>query len=271
VLLALTEAPTWGVASARTLGLAGAGLVVIAAWVVVERRVPAPMVDISMLLRREVLVANSVQFLGLGLGTGAVFVLVPRLVATPRQYPPAVARLADYGFDAGVAVAGLYLLPLAIGGYLARDAAPALARRIGARATYCLGPAIAVATLVGLALFHRHPWEVLPILLAVGLAHAMMSGTIASSIVGAVASHATGIAIGMSVVIRQIGASVGAQTMAATLSVDTIAGTTVPADSAYTLAFGAGAVLATGAVAATLFSRGAAARAPRFAVVGPPN
>jgi MFS family permease len=254
LLLALTKAPSWGVTSARTLGLAAAGVAILTAWTLVELRVPEPLVDVRMLCRRHVLVANAVQFFGLGLGTGTVFVLVPRLVTTPGQYPPELARLVHYGFNANVALAGLYLLPLAIGGFLARDLSATLGRRKGWKRVLVLGPAVCGSSLISLAIWHSRPWQVIAALLPVGLAHSMMAGSIAKFIVEDVEPNQTGAAIGMSVVIRQIGASIGAQAMALALSVDTIAGTKLPAESAFTLAFLVGAATAALAVAAALFA-----------------
>jgi MFS family permease len=255
VLLALTQAPSWGVTSWRTLALFAAGVAVLVQWVRVERRVTEPMVDVRMLVRRPVLVANAIQFLGLGLAGTAVFVLVPRIVTTPSQYPPDLARLATYGFGASVAVAGLYLLPLSIGAFASRGLSVRIGDRYGWKLVLALGPLICALSLIFLALFHARPWQILAALLAMGIAHPMMSGTVAKVVVEAVKAEETGVAIGMSVVIRQIGASIGAQAVAAVLSVDTIARTVVPAESAYTLAFSVGAVAALAGAGAALLAR----------------
>jgi len=57
-LHAMTEGETWGWTSGRTLGLAAAAVVLLVAWGMAELRVDEPMVDMRMLARREVLLAN---------------------------------------------------------------------------------------------------------------------------------------------------------------------------------------------------------------------
>lgn len=249
VLIALTEVDSWGFTSPAILGLTAAGVALLAVWVVVERRVPEPMVDTRMLVRRPVLAANAVQFLGLGVANSAAFLLVPRIVTTPSQYPPELARLVPYGLGATAAIAGLYLLPLSLGGLLARNLSVRLADRYGWRLVLALGPAVCSASLAGLALWHGQSWEILLGLLGIGLAHPMMSGTAAKFVVEGVRPEETGVAVGMSSAIRQVGAAVGAQAMASVLSTDTIPGTSIPAESAFVLAFAVAAVAAAVAVA----------------------
>ena len=49
VLLGVSEATTWGWGSTRTIGLIGAGLLLCAAWVVVEIRSREPLIDMGMM------------------------------------------------------------------------------------------------------------------------------------------------------------------------------------------------------------------------------
>src|SRR6266699_2423727 len=58
MLVALTEGEHWGWTSSRTLGLAAAAVALLAAWGVAELRIEAPMVDMRMLARREILFTN---------------------------------------------------------------------------------------------------------------------------------------------------------------------------------------------------------------------
>jgi MFS family permease len=58
LLLALTEAPTWGWTSGRVLALFAAAALFIVGWIAVELRVPEPLVDMRMMAMRQVLFTN---------------------------------------------------------------------------------------------------------------------------------------------------------------------------------------------------------------------
>src|SRR5438477_7958573 len=86
-------------------------------------------------------------------------------------------------------------------------------------------------------------------LMSVGITFSFAA--MATLIVAAVRSSETGVATGVNTVMRTIGGVIGGQVGAAILTADTIAGTSVPAESAFVTAFWmsataafAGAVLA---------------------------
>src|SRR3954453_17203024 len=58
LLLALTEGESWGWTSARVLGLFAGAAVILAAWVIAELKVPEPMVDMYVFVKRQVLFTN---------------------------------------------------------------------------------------------------------------------------------------------------------------------------------------------------------------------
>src|SRR3989440_2484328 len=58
LLLAMTEGESWGWASSRILGLFAGGAASFAAWVWAELRVPEPLIDMRMFVRREVAFTN---------------------------------------------------------------------------------------------------------------------------------------------------------------------------------------------------------------------
>src|SRR5207237_1419324 len=58
LLLAMTEGESWGWASSRILGLFAGGVTALAAWVWAELRVPEPLIDMRMFVRREVAFTN---------------------------------------------------------------------------------------------------------------------------------------------------------------------------------------------------------------------
>src|SRR4029079_13044735 len=81
LLLAISEAPTWGWTSARTLGLLVAAAVIGVVWVGVEARSRTPLVDMQMIRLRGVWTTNLAGFL-IGFGMYSSFVLIPQFVQT---------------------------------------------------------------------------------------------------------------------------------------------------------------------------------------------
>ena len=106
VLIAISETITWGWGSARTLGLLAIGLALCVVWIAVEVRSREPLIDMAMMRIRGVWTTNLVAFL-LGGGMYASFLIYPQFAQLPRS--------TGFGFGASTVVAGLYLLPAAMG------------------------------------------------------------------------------------------------------------------------------------------------------------
>ena len=90
-LYGIAEANRWGWTSPKTLGLTAAGLVILAAWVAIERRTEAPLADIPTLSRPPVLMTNIATLLT-GFGMFGSFILIPQLAEASTS--------TGYGFDA---------------------------------------------------------------------------------------------------------------------------------------------------------------------------
>jgi hypothetical protein len=84
LLVAISEGPTWGWGSARTLGLLAAALVLLAAWISNERRAAEPLVDMAMMRIRGVWTVNAAAFL-VGAGMYSSFILIPEFTETPQS------------------------------------------------------------------------------------------------------------------------------------------------------------------------------------------
>ena len=84
LLIALSEGNEWGWTSARVLGLFAVAVVLAAAWVVVELRVPVPMIDMHMMRRRGVWTSNVVAGC-VGFGMFASFGVPATAAADPAR------------------------------------------------------------------------------------------------------------------------------------------------------------------------------------------
>jgi MFS family permease len=235
-LFAVTQAHAWGWTSARTLGLIVAGLLVLAAWVAIERVTVAPLVSIVTLSRPPVLMTNFVTFLT-GFGMFSVFLLVPQLVQAPKS--------TGYGFSASASQAGLLIVPGALIMMAVGPLSGPLGGRLGSRIPLAIGGVITAAGVVGLGLIHNSQLIVLGFS-AVGCAGVGLTyGAMPNLIIEAVPQHETGEATGLNVVVRLIGTALGAQICGSILAGSVIAGDALPSNDGFRTSF-----LVSGAVAA---------------------
>ena len=237
LLLALSEAATWGWASVRLLGATAGSLLLLAAWVRLELRTPHPLVDLRTLRRRPVLTADVTGLLA-GVGMYLLLSLVTRFVQTPSS--------AGYGFGASVVVAGLVLLPFSVGSVVASRIAPLVARRSSPELVLPLGCLVFLAALLAFTLARGELWMVF---VTMGLAGLGVGGTFAALpglIVAAVPATETGSATGFNQVLRTVGYSAGSALSATVLEAHTAVGAVLPDEVGYTVAGVLGCVVFAG-------------------------
>ena len=236
LLLGVSQSGRWGWASALTLGLIGAGLALLALWVLLETRVKEPLIAMSV-LRRPVVAATNLAGLLIGVSMFASFLSIPQFAQAPES--------TGYGFGASVTAAGLMLVPIAAAQLVTGVFVGRLERRLGSRLVLAAGTVFSAAAFAGMALAHAAPWQfiVFGALFGVGLTLSLAS--MANLVVSAVDPHEIGVASGINTVTRTVGGSFGAAVSAAILSTHTISGTPLPTEGAYaaTFAFSAGAAV----------------------------
>ena len=259
VLLGISNANSWGWDSASVLATIAGGLVLLAVFAVLETRTVDPLVDMRVMRRRPVLATNVAAFLT-GLAMFGSFLLIPQFAQTPDQ--------AGYGFGMTVTQAGLVMLPSAAIMLFAGPVGGILGGRIGFRYVLMLGTALAGASFLMLAFSHQHVWEfiVAGVLMGAGISFAFAAMT--NLIVVSVPPQDVGVATGINTIMRTMGGAFGAALVTALLTAETIPGTRLPTEAAYTEAFvisALGALLALGAAVAIPrpAARGGAAPAPR--------
>jgi EmrB/QacA subfamily drug resistance transporter len=258
LLLALTEGPSWGWSSSQVVGMFAISAVCAVAWVLVELRVPEPMVDIRMMLQRTVLFTNLTAIFT-GFAMFGAFVLLPTLMQTEP------GGAIDYGFGLSPMATGLYLLPGGLLGFLAGPAAGRLGTMYGSRVPLMGGLVLTAVGIGSLAVFHMHPYQISIGMIFIGLGVPFAFAAMAKLIVDAVRPSETGIATGMNTVMRTIGSVIGGQVGAAIVSADTISHTRVPAESAFIAAFWVSAAVAVFGAGLARFIPARGARASAFA------
>jgi predicted MFS family arabinose efflux permease len=250
-LYAIGEANAWGWGSARTLGLIGAGLAILAVWVLVELRTAEPLVNVRLLTEPPVAMTN-LATLFVGFGMFGSFLLIPQLAEAPEA--------TGYGFALSATGAGLLMLP----GSVAMLGAGPLSGRLSGRYTpklpLALGGLITACGLLFLGVAHGSEVQVmigsLVMSIGIGFAFAAMPNLIVQSVPPARTREATG----FNQHVRSVGSSLGSQISAAILAGSVVAG--APTDAGYTTAFvvSAGVALAAGIVSALIPRAGGGAK-----------
>jgi EmrB/QacA subfamily drug resistance transporter len=231
VLIAVSETPTWGWLSARTIACFLAGLGVLALWVRAEVRASEPLVDMKMMRIRGVWTTNTVALL-LGFGMYASFILLPQYVETPEQ--------AGYGFGASVTGAGLFLLPSTIAMLLAGAQTGRLEKRFGSKPPLLAGAAISALSYALLATERSERWEIYLAALLLGTGIGLAFAAMVNLIIENVGPEQTGVATGMNAVTRSVGGAFGGAVVASILAGSVEAA--FPSAHGFTVAFAACAI-----------------------------
>ncbi len=237
ILLPLSEANAWGWASARTLGCASAGIVVLGCWFVLERRIAHPLVPTEMLTHRPVLFTH---LAGLLVGAG-MFVNITTLtyfVQTSREN-------TGYGFGANPMESGLvYILPGATVGVVASICSGALITRFGARTVMTASGVLGVIGFGCLAVAHDASWQVIVGSMVASAFTSLAYAAMPALLVAEVSGENTGVANSVNSIARTAGSSVASALLATLLASLTIGDTTFARVDAYLIAFGFGVVCA---------------------------
>ncbi|PTR30217.1 MFS transporter [Rhodococcus sp. OK519] len=237
ILLPLSEGGTWGWASARTLGCALVGVVVLVSWFVLERRIPHPLVPTEMLTHRPVLCTH---LAGLLVGAG-MFVNITTLtyfVQTSREN-------TGYGFGANPMESGLvYILPGASVGVIASICSGTLITRFGARNVMAAAGVLGVVGFGSLIVAHDLSWQVIAGSMVASAFTSLAYAAMPALLNAEVSRDNTGVANSVNSIARTVGSSVASAVLATLLAGLTIGDTHFARVDAYLIAFGFGVVCA---------------------------
>jgi EmrB/QacA subfamily drug resistance transporter len=251
LLLAFSEAPTWGWAAPKTVGLFVGAAVLLVAWVVAESRARQPLVDMQMMRLPVVWTVNLTALL-LGAGMYSSFVLIPEYVELPTS--------TGFGFGASVTEAGLYMVPSTLAMLVASPVAGRLAGRVGSKTPLVLGSVTTAVAFVLLTVAHSEPWHIYLATTLMGAGIGLAFASLANLIVEAVPPEQVGVATGMNTIMRTVGGSIGGQVAAAILTASVAGG--FPSEHGFTLAFSMCAIaLVIGVLAALIVPGRGGARA----------
>ncbi|MGW5714980.1 MFS transporter [Amycolatopsis sp. NPDC003865] len=198
VVYGLGNAATRGWTNPWTLGPAALGVLLVLAFVLVERRARDPLLPLTVVLDRD----RGASYLTIGIsGTGgfAVFLFVTYYLTDTLKFTPVQSGLAFLPMVvlvmAGAVFSGAVLLP-----------------RFGLRPIVPCGSLLAAAGMVlltGIDAGSTYPGGVLPALLVTGLGLGMVFGPGQNAATSGVRPRETGAASAMATIAQQVGGSIG--------------------------------------------------------------
>jgi EmrB/QacA subfamily drug resistance transporter len=253
LVFAIVRAQEWGWGSGRTLGLAAAAFALLAAFIMIERRSPAPLVRLGLFRLRSLAAANGVFLIVAG-GLFAMFFFATLYLQIVLDYSPLAT--------------GFAFLPVTAGIMIGAVAAQQLIRRVGVRPVVFTGMTVATLGLVVLAATTEVDGSYLGVLggllpMAIGMGATFVPLTLVATT--NVEPDDAGLASGIFNTSQQIGGALGLavlstlateRTANAIADGDGAANPLVPLVEGYQLAFiVAAALIAAGAVLLALLLR----------------
>ncbi|WP_328379441.1 MFS transporter [Streptomyces sp. NBC_00440] len=184
-------------------GMIAGGLVLLAAFVAIEKRVSAPMIQLS-LFRQRAFTFGNMAGLAISIGRGGMqFVLIIWLQGI---WLP----LHGYDYSDTPLWAGLFMLPLTAGFLAAGPVSGYLSDRFGSRGLATGGALLFGATFLGLMLLPiNFSYWIFAVLIALnGIASGMFASPNSSSIMGSVPAQLRGVASGMRATFQNSGTAV---------------------------------------------------------------
>ncbi len=213
LLLALSKGAQWGWTSATTLGLAFAGLAVLAAWVPVELRTPSPLVDIRVAARAPVMLVNVVSvFAGFAMFTNML--VTTQLLQMPEE--------TGYGLGLGVLETGWWMVPNAVAFALLAPVSAWMTRRFTPQITLLTGAVVMALSYAARVFLSDDLAQIVIGSVMVGVGTALVYGALPTLIMRAVPVTETASANGLNVLLRSIGTSSASATAAAVTSASAI-------------------------------------------------
>jgi MFS family permease len=196
LLLAISKGNDWGWGSAATLGLFAGSAVLAAAFAMVERHVPHPLVDLGFVARRPFADANTCAF-AIGSSFATAVLVIPQIAALPP--------ITGYGLGLSTTGTGLLLVPMALASMGAAWVAGRFVDAVGPRALMAAGSIAGLAGYVSLIVAHGGEAEIAAATGILGVSVGLTVTGILSIVVHAAAMDKTSIAVAINAIVRTTG------------------------------------------------------------------
>jgi MFS family permease len=231
LVVGITEGPQRGWVSPVTLAAFALCLAVAVGWLWRETHTDEPLMDLSVLRSRGVLLTNLTSAFG-GYAVFGVNLLLPFLLENGGSHDP----LTGSALVVGPFLVGLVLLPRAVGQTLSSTFTGPLSGLVGPGRLFAAGMLLVAAATFSLAFFRTSLPAVLAELFGLGLGFGTTVSLSGSFEALAAPAGETGVATAITSVLRRAGGAVGAQVSIALLALIALPDGS-PAPAAFTTAF----------------------------------
>lgn len=236
-LVPLSEGATWGWTSPLTWGILILSVVLAAVFVRTQTRRREPLVDMTLLRSRPILLTNTVSLI-FGFALFASFLgTAPFVQADPR---------AGYGFGSSIIVSGLVLLPSGLAQLALAPVAARMIQRFGAPVTMAAGSAVIAVGYALRLVLDGQLWQVTVGTTVIGAGVGMGFAALPSLVATHSPLSEIGASNGINSLFRNIGGSIGSAASAGILAsfTITVGGTVLPSLLAFRILFAVACVLA---------------------------
>ncbi len=195
LVLALVQGKSWGWTSLDTLGTLGAGLALLAAFVIVEQRAPEPILDLSLFRSGPYLGASAAAFALVGSYWTVMFLL--------PQY-------LDLALRFSTARAGVLMLPVTLPMAVISPLVARLVERVSARLVMTAGMACAAVGMLFLTRLDASSnyYDVAPGLILFGVALGLVYAPMSAAAMAALPAEKAGVASGALAMVRCLAGAV---------------------------------------------------------------
>jgi predicted MFS family arabinose efflux permease len=231
VLLVTGDTDLWMTHPPVAPAVLAAGVLILAAWVVTERRTPSPLVDLTALRLPAVAGANLVMGVS-GVGMYLLLTLITRYAQTPPG--------AGDGYGLSTFQAGLVLVPFSVLGFVAGRVGPWVGRRVGPFGLLVASGGVVVAAFIVFAAARGALAGSVVAMAVLGFGVGGFSAAMPQAILAVTPVTETASAMGLNQVVRAVGFSTGSAVGGLILAASTAAGRLLPTDRGYTTAAWAG-------------------------------
>jgi MFS family permease len=213
LLLPLSQSAVWGWGDPKVAGLLVAAVVLTAVFGWTQTRIREPLVDLSALRRKPIVLTNLASVL-FGFALFASFIGTAAYVEAPEQ--------SGYGFGSSLLVGGLAMLPSGLAMLLLAPLAARLINLRGAPQTLALGALVVAAGWLMRIAVHDSLWQVIVGATVVGIGTGIGYAAIPSLINAHTPPTEIAAANGLNTLFRSLGSSLASAIGGSILAADTV-------------------------------------------------
>ena len=229
LLLPITKGGDWGWTSPATIGSLAGSVVVFGVWGRYQLRRSAPLVDLRVSARPQVLFTNLAS-ISVGFAMFGMSLVPTQILMAPAE--------GGHGPGLSMIGAGLVLAPSGLVMFAFSPISAAISARYGARTTLAVGAAVLGSGYLVLLAMRTHVWQILLATMIIGAGIGLAFAAMPALVMGAVPVSETAAANGLNSLMRAVGTSSSAAVIGvvlAHLTVD-LGDRTIPSSTGFTVA-----------------------------------